>query len=189
MGIDVPARGQVRQQRSAFGAQLLRAQQHLDVRPLRLMEFDLIQTWLAGLEQAAELTIVGCVLPEVTERHSPLGPDSFPVLIGSRVGPISVPHAFGPFEVRILQGILAMAGGRTNIGATAAALKEVRAFWDTEVEQYSTIPWIENLPEADVNLIVQEQGRKLLLDAVTMCFHVLLSHLLSLLACLSASGF
>jgi hypothetical protein len=74
------------------------------------------------------MTIVDC-MSEMAHRESPFELNSTPVVIGSLVGPMSVPVDFGPFETRLLHGILGKAGVRTNIGATAAAVKGIRAFW------------------------------------------------------------
>jgi hypothetical protein len=106
------------------------------------------------------------------------------------VGPISVCPTFGPLDVRLLKGLLDTAGVNTNVGTTTLALKEVRAFWelDNASGDWKSVPWIAGLPQQDLDALELAGGRMLLMDGVRRCFAALLSHLLSLLACISASG-
>jgi hypothetical protein len=110
--------------------------------------------------------------------------------VGSIAGPIAVCQEFGEFDLRVLSALLDTAGTTTNYGLVLLAMKEVRAFWESDdaPEEWSEIPWIGRLPPDDRALLDIPAGRQLFLDSVRKCFAALLGHLLSLLACLSASG-
>ena len=131
-------------------------------------------------------------LPTDPGVRSPGSSDSkLIVSVGSLVGPVAVCPTFGDLEARLLRQLLDFVGVATSIGATTIALKEICAFWGAiddpdSGDDWKSVRWVANLPESGLNAISAQGGRVLLMQGVLRCFAALFSHLLSLLACLSA---